>query len=54
MVRFYKSALLWHHITHGFADGIPYYLEKIKLPFWNYLDEEIERVDSFLRYEVVF
>jgi len=39
---------------YGFADGIPYYLEKIKLPFWRYLNAEIKRVDSFLRYEVDF
>ncbi|ADC69056.1 ATPase [Methanocaldococcus sp. FS406-22] len=44
----------WEELVeiYGFADGIPYYLEKIKLPFWSYLDEEIKRVDSFLRYEV--
>ncbi|WP_456472057.1 ATP-binding protein, partial [Methanocaldococcus sp.] len=46
----------WKEIVeiYGFADGIPYYLEKIKLPFWDYLEEEIKRIDSFLRYEVDF
>ncbi|ENN96236.1 ATPase [Methanocaldococcus villosus KIN24-T80] len=53
--EFFPNAT-WKELVeiYGFADGIPYYLEKIKLPFWDYLEEEIKRVDSFLRYEVDF
>jgi len=43
---------------YGFADGIPYYLEKIRLPFWAWLDTELhsasfvkEELDFMLRYE---
>ncbi len=39
---------------YGFADGIPYYLEKIKLPFWDYLNTELHKIDSFLKYEIDF
>jgi uncharacterized protein len=38
----------------GFADGIPYYLEKVKPPFWPWLDEELRKIDSFLKTEVDF
>lgn len=38
----------------GFADGVPFYLEKIKYPFWKYLDKELKSVDSFLKTEVDF
>ncbi|AEF96804.1 ATP-binding protein [Methanotorris igneus] len=53
--EFFPNAT-WKELVeiYGFADGIPYYLEKIKLPFWDYLEEEIKRVDSFLKYEVDF
>ncbi|XRP97241.1 ATP-binding protein [Methanocaldococcus sp. 16A] len=53
--EFFPNAT-WEELVeiYGFADGIPYYLEKIKLPFWKYLNEELKRVDSFLRYEVDF
>jgi AAA+ ATPase superfamily predicted ATPase len=43
---------------YGFADGIPYYLEKIRLPFWDWLEDELKRptfvkdeLDFMLRYE---
>jgi AAA+ ATPase superfamily predicted ATPase len=39
---------------YGFTDGIPYYLEKIKLPFWDYLNTELHKIDSFLKYEIDF
>ena len=53
--EFFPNAT-WKEIVeiYGFADGIPHYIEKIKLPFWDYLEEEIKRIDSFLRYEVDF
>lgn len=46
--EFFPKAI-WEELVeiYGFADGIPYYLEKVKLPFWDYLDKEIKRVDSF-------
>lgn len=44
--------------VYGFADGIPYYLEKIRLPFWAWLDNELQsasfvkdELDFMLRYE---
>lgn len=39
---------------YGFADGIPFYLEKIDYPFWKYLDGEMKKVDSFLKTEIDF
>ena len=43
---------------YGFADGIPYYLEKIHLPFWTWLENELrhpsfvkDELDFMLRYE---
>lgn len=38
----------------GFADGVPFYLEKTDYPFWKYLDKELKSVDSFLKTEVDF
>jgi AAA+ ATPase superfamily predicted ATPase len=37
----------------GFADGIPYYLEKIDIPFWKWLDRELKE-SSFLKDELNF
>ena len=43
---------------YGFADGIPYYLEKIRPPFWSWLEGELrspsfvkDELDFMLRYE---
>ena len=43
---------------YGFADGIPYYLEKVKPPFWLWLEGELrnptfvkDELDFMLRYE---
>ena len=43
---------------YGFADGIPYYLEKIRPPFWSWLENELrspsfvkDELDFMLRYE---
>jgi hypothetical protein len=36
---------------YGFGDGIPFYLERVEIPFWKWLREELKRVDSFLRAE---
>ena len=43
---------------YGFADGIPYYLEKISPPFWVWLENELrnptfvkDELDFMLRYE---
>jgi len=48
--------LSWEELVeiYGFADGIPYYLEKIRLPFWSWLAEEIRRPDTFLKDELDF
>lgn len=39
---------------YGFADGIPFYLIKIKNNFWQYLEDEIKKEGSFLKDEVDF
>lgn len=46
----------WEELVeiYGFADGMPYYLEKINLPFWKWLQEELKKSDSFLKDEVDF
>ena len=43
---------------YGFADGVPYYLEKVHLPFWSWLEGELrnpsfvkDELDFMLRYE---
>jgi len=36
------------------SDGIPYYLAKINYPFWEWLDDELKKVDSFLKSEIDF
>jgi len=36
---------------YGFTGGTPYYLEKIKTPFWSWLDEELKDPKSFLKEE---
>ena len=46
----------WEEIVeiYGFADGIPYYLEKVRPPFWDWLETELKRPDTFLKDEVDF
>ena len=39
---------------YGFSDGIPYYLTKINYPFWEWLDDELKKVDTFLKSEIDF
>ena len=39
---------------YAFSDGIPYYLAKIKYPFWEWLDDELKKVDTFLKSEIDF
>ena len=39
---------------YGFADGIPFYLDKIKHPFWKWLSKELKSLDTFLKTEVDF
>ena len=39
---------------YGFADGIPYYLIKIKGNFWDYLSKELKSYSSFLKDEIDF
>lgn len=38
---------------YGFADGVPYYLEKVLLPFWSWLENEL-RSPSFVKDELNF
>lgn len=39
---------------YGFADGIPFYLDKIKYPFWKWLGKELKSLDTFLKTEIDF
>ena len=55
---FPKASCLELAEIYGFADGIPYYLEKISLPFWSWLEGELrnptfvkDELDFMLRYE---
>jgi len=40
--------------TYGFCDGIPYYLEKIDKPFWDYLKLELNNKGTYLKDEIDF
>jgi AAA+ ATPase superfamily predicted ATPase len=46
----------WEDICRIFAvtDGIPYYIEKVKPPFWKWLENELKLPDSIMRQEVDF
>jgi len=46
----------WEELVeiYGFADGIPFYLERVSTPFWDWLGRELARPDSFLRDELDF
>ncbi len=46
----------WDEIIeiYGLTDGIPYYIEKVKTPFWSWLEKELRRPDSFLKDEMDF
>ena len=52
--KFFENADIEELVKiYGFAGGVPFYLQRIdKLPFFSWLEEEIEKPDSFLRYEV--
>ncbi|AWR96761.1 AAA family ATPase [Acidianus sulfidivorans JP7] len=39
---------------YGFAGGVPLYLNKVKQPFYKWINEEIKRVDSFIKDEIDF
>ncbi|MCD6369325.1 MAG: ATP-binding protein [Thermoproteales archaeon] len=55
LTEFFPEASLEELIEiYGFADGIPFYLERVKYPFWKWLDRELKRPDSFVRYEIDF
>ncbi|MEW6528980.1 MAG: ATP-binding protein [Candidatus Micrarchaeota archaeon] len=55
---FPKSTIEERIMIYGFADGIPYYLEKIKGSFWEWLEGELahptfikDELDFILKYE---
>lgn len=39
---------------YGFADGVPFYLDKLRYPFWKWMEMELKRTDSFLKTEIDF
>ncbi len=46
----------WEELVeiYGLTDGMPYYIEKVRTPFWKWLEEELRRPDTFLKDEVDF
>ncbi len=40
--------------VYGFAGGIPYYLKRVRVPFWDWLDQELTSPDTFIRDEADF
>ena len=46
----------WEELVevYGLTDGMPYYIEKVRTPFWRWLEEELRRPDTFLKDEVDF
>ncbi|XAT64738.1 hypothetical protein LPQ35_05050 [Geoglobus acetivorans] len=55
LIEFFPH-LQWEELVeiYGFADGIPCYLEKIKLPFWKWIEKELKTPDTFLKDELDF
>ena len=55
-LREFFPHLQWDELVevYGFADGIPYYLEKIEPPFWKWLENELKKPDTFLKDELDF
>ena len=55
-LREFFPNLSWEELVeiYGFADGIPYYLEKVRPPFWKWLEEELKKPDTFLKDELDF
>jgi hypothetical protein len=55
-LREFFPDLRWEELVeiYGFAGGIPYYLEKIKPPFWKWLEGELKKPDTFLKDELDF
>ncbi|BFH74664.1 hypothetical protein SJAV_26080 [Sulfurisphaera javensis] len=39
---------------YGFAGGVPFYLLKVKPPFYSWINEELKRPDTFIKDEVEF
>jgi len=40
--------------VYGFAGGVPLYLNKVKTPFFTWINEELKKPDSFIKDEVDF
>ncbi len=40
--------------VYGMTDGIPFYIAQVRLPFWEWLEEELKNPVSFFRDEVDF
>ncbi|MBI2136529.1 ATP-binding protein [Candidatus Woesearchaeota archaeon] len=55
LTEFYPKASI-EQLTeiYGFADGVPFYLIKINIPFWSWLREELKKERSFIKDEVDF
>ncbi len=46
----------WEELVeiYGLTGGVPYYAEKVRPPFWEWLEGELRRPDTFLKDEVDF
>ncbi|WP_048149576.1 ATP-binding protein [Palaeococcus ferrophilus] len=53
--EFFPNAA-WKELVevHGLTDGIPFYINRVRLPFWGWLEEELSNPVSFFRDEVDF
>jgi len=46
----------WEELVeiYGLTGGVPYYIEKVRPPFWEWLERELRKPDTFLKDEVDF
>ncbi|PSN82326.1 ATPase [Candidatus Marsarchaeota G1 archaeon OSP_D] len=40
--------------VYGFSGGVPYYITKVRTPFYSWINEELKKADSFIKDEVDF
>ncbi|AAL80559.1 ATP-binding protein [Pyrococcus furiosus DSM 3638] len=55
-LRVFFPTASWEELVeiYGMTDGIPFYITQVKLPFWEWLEEELSSPVSFFRDEVDF
>ena len=55
-LRGFFPRVSWEELVeiYGLTGGVPYYIEKVRPPFWEWLERELRRPDTFLKDEVDF